>query len=71
MTPQKPTLLFVSDLYYQAQQRTYYEEDIFLTSQLRDEFELVICHPLDTEPFENLVDAVIFRNKPIYIVEHH
>lgn len=29
------TLLFVTDLYYEAKGRDYYEEDLFLTSKLR------------------------------------
>ena len=46
------TLLFVTDLYYEAKGRNYYEEDLFLTSKLREDFQLVICHPEDTETFE-------------------
>jgi len=55
-------LLFVTDLYYEAQGRNYYEEDLFLTSQLRENFPLVICHPEDIEAFEDHVDLIIFRN---------
>lgn len=58
----KPTILFVTDLYYHANQRNYAEEDIYLTSQLRNSFNLVICHPKDTEPFENSVDVIVCRN---------
>ena len=58
----KPTILFVTDLYYQAKQRRYADEDIYLTSQLRDNFNLVICHPQDTKSFENLVDEIVCRN---------
>ena len=28
-------ILFVTDLYYEAKGRLYYEEDLFLTSELR------------------------------------
>ena len=56
------TLLFVTDLYYEAKGRNYYEEDLFLTSKLREDFHLVICHPEDTEAFENHADLIVFRN---------
>src|ERR1700730_15852554 len=55
-------ILFVTDLYFKAKGRNYYEEDLFLTSQLRKDFELIICHPEDTEAFEENVDLIIFRN---------
>lgn len=62
MNSRKPNVLFLTDLYYKAQKRVYYEEDLFLTSQLRDIVNLTICHPKDTEPFEELVDGIVFRN---------
>lgn len=55
-------LLFVTDLYYVAKGRNYYEEDLFLTSKLRENFQLVICHPEDTETFEKDFDLIVFRN---------
>lgn len=58
----KPVLLFVTDLYYEANQRTYHTEDLFLTAQLRTDFHLAICHPTDTEAFEHTVDAIVIRN---------
>lgn len=56
------TLLFVTDLYYEAKGRNYYEEDLFLTSKLREDFNLVICHPEDIEAFEDNADLIVFRN---------
>lgn len=56
------TLLFVTDLYYVAKGRNYYEEDLYLTSKLREDFNLVICHPEDIEGFEDYVDLIVFRN---------
>ncbi|MEK4535996.1 hypothetical protein NST21_11775 [Peribacillus sp. FSL K6-1552] len=56
------TLLFVTDLYYEAKGRNYYEEDLFLTSKLREDFQVVICHPEDTETFEKDFDLIVFRN---------
>ena len=58
----KSTLLFVTDLYYEAKQRRYADEDIYLTSQLRDCFDITICHPLDTRPFEDTTDMIVCRN---------
>lgn len=55
-------LLFVTDLYYKAKGRNYYEEDLFLTSKLREDFDLSICHPEDVEAFEDSVDLIVFRN---------
>lgn len=56
------TILFVTDLYYEAKGRHYYEEDLFLTSKLREDFKLVICHPEDIEYFEKDFDLIVFRN---------
>jgi hypothetical protein len=56
------TILFITDLYYKAKGRNYYEEDLFLTSKLREDFKLVICHPEDTEDFEKNFDLIVFRN---------
>lgn len=62
MKDSKPIVLFVSDLYYQANQRIYYQEDLFLSAALRDTFRICICHPQDTEPFEKNCDLILFRN---------
>ena len=56
------TLLFVTDLYYQARQRVYYREDLFLSARLRKYFRLALCHPQDTEQFERHADLIVFRN---------
>lgn len=56
------TILFVTDLYYEAKGRLYYEEDLFLTSKLREDFKLVICNPKDLEAFEGNFDLIVFRN---------
>ena len=62
MSNNTPSLLFVSDLYYDAQQRIYYEEDVFLSSQLKDDFDIAICHPLAVQHFEDNADLIVFRN---------
>ncbi|ANF95667.1 hypothetical protein [Paenibacillus bovis] len=56
------TLLWVTDLYYEAKGRHYYEEDLFLTSHLRQYFRIILCHPEDTEPFEHTANLIVFRN---------
>ncbi|WP_025689202.1 hypothetical protein [Paenibacillus zanthoxyli] len=56
------TILFVTDLYYPAKGRNYYEEDLFLTSRLRESFPLTICHPQDIHAFEKHYDLIVIRN---------
>ena len=58
----KPTLLYLIDLSFEAKGRRYYEEDVYLTRRLRDDFNLVLCHPCDSQPFEQSVDLIVFRN---------
>lgn len=55
-------ILFVTDLYYNAKGRNYYEEDLFLTSALREDFKLVICNPKDMNDFSEDFDLILFRN---------
>ena len=58
----KPKLLHVTDLHYQSNARIYYEEDMYLSSQLNKHFDLVLCHPKSTASFLADVDVVLFRN---------
>ncbi|MEU0397126.1 hypothetical protein ABZ208_31000 [Streptomyces sp. NPDC006208] len=60
--PGRPSVLFVTDLAYQAQGRRYGDEDTFLTSRLRDAFDLALCHPLDAAALMDAFDAVVVRN---------
>ncbi|MBP3792005.1 MAG: hypothetical protein ILA26_08240 [Methanobrevibacter sp.] len=55
-------ILYMTDLYYPAKGRNYYEEDLYITQRLKDSFDLVLCHPQNSESFEDDVDLVIFRN---------
>ncbi|MDK2562376.1 hypothetical protein QOZ84_02355 [Romboutsia sedimentorum] len=55
-------ILFVTDLYYNANGRRYYEEDLFITSKLRENLKLVICNPKDMDSFNDKFDLTIFRN---------
>ena len=61
MSP-RSTLLYVTDLAYQASGRRYCDEDILLTSRLREEFDLALCHPRDTAALADRFDAVVIRN---------
>lgn len=60
--PRRPALLYVTDLAYQARGRRYCDEDIFLTSRLREDFDLALCHPRDAAALADGFDAVVVRN---------
>ena len=60
--PDRRRILFVTDLAYEARGRRYCDEDIFLTSRLRDEFDIALCHPLDAAALMDAFDAVVVRN---------
>ncbi|MFJ1610877.1 hypothetical protein ACIOHS_47435 [Streptomyces sp. NPDC088253] len=55
-------VLFVTDLAYPARGRRYCDEDIFLTSRLRDAFDIALCHPLDAAALMDALDVVVVRN---------
>ncbi|MYR38977.1 hypothetical protein GTX14_25595 [Streptomyces sp. SID4944] len=58
----RPSLLLVTDLGYQARGRRYCDEDIFLTSRLREAFDVALCHPRDAAALLDRFDAVLVRN---------
>ncbi|MFE9727984.1 hypothetical protein ACFYQ5_31590 [Streptomyces sp. NPDC005794] len=58
----RPSVLFVTDLAYEARGRRYCDEDIFLTSRLRDTFDIALCHPRDAAALLDGFDAVVVRN---------
>ncbi|WP_207493262.1 hypothetical protein [Aridibaculum aurantiacum] len=58
----KPSILYITDLYYPARNRAYYAEDLYITSHLRNDFNIAICHPLHSAPFEERVNLVVVRN---------
>ncbi|WP_330324025.1 ATP-grasp domain-containing protein [Streptomyces pseudovenezuelae] len=60
--PRRPALLYVTDLAYRARGRRYCDEDIHLTSRLREDFDLALCHPRDTAALADGFDAVVVRN---------
>ncbi|MFF7047754.1 hypothetical protein ACFY94_05200 [Streptomyces griseorubiginosus] len=60
--PDRRKVLFVTDLAYPARGRRYCDEDIFLTSRLRDAFDIALCHPLDAAALMDGFDGVVVRN---------
>jgi hypothetical protein len=62
MPSARPRVLYVSDLTYPAKGRRYGDEDDFLTSRLRDEFDVAVCHPLDAASLMDGFDVVVVRN---------
>ncbi|MEV5595866.1 hypothetical protein [Streptomyces sp. NPDC052496] len=62
MSSTRPRLLFVTDLAYQAKGRRYCDEDIFLSSRLRADFDLALCHPLEAAALMDAFDLTVIRN---------
>ncbi|MCZ0985118.1 hypothetical protein [Streptomyces diastatochromogenes] len=62
MSAARPRVLYVTDLAYPARGRRYGDEDVFLTSRLREHFDLALCHPLDATALMDAYDAVVIRN---------
>lgn len=65
MQPQKTsvaTILYLTDLYYKAKGRNYYEEDLYITSRLKDHFTLLLGHPQQALSTMHCADLVVFRN---------
>ncbi|RKN64466.1 hypothetical protein D7231_27915 [Streptomyces klenkii] len=58
----QPRVLYVTDLAYPARGRRYCDEDIFLSSRLREDFDIALCHPLDAAALMDAFDAVVVRN---------
>ena len=56
------TILYVTDLYYKAKDRNYYEEDLFITSRLQPHFNVLIAHPRQAISFLDQVNYVVYRN---------
>ncbi|MFH8347800.1 hypothetical protein [Streptomyces sp. NPDC018045] len=69
--PARPSLLYVSDLAYPARGRRYCDEDISLSSRLRADFDIALCHPLDAAAMMHRFDAVVVRNSgPVLHYQH-
>ncbi|MDP9846842.1 hypothetical protein [Streptosporangium lutulentum] len=55
-------LLYVTDLMYEARGRRYCDEDIYLSSRLREDFTVALCDPLEAMALMDSFDAVVIRN---------
>ncbi|MGC2999074.1 hypothetical protein ACPF8X_12075 [Streptomyces sp. G35A] len=62
MPPARPRILYVTDLAYPARGRRYCDEDVFVTSRLREHVDLALCHPRDAAALMDGFDAVVVRN---------
>jgi len=56
------TILYLTDFYYEANGRKYYEEDLYLNSKLNQHFNILIGHPQRALAYLNCADLIIFRN---------
>lgn len=56
------TILYLTDLYYEAKGRKYYEEDIIITSYLKKHFNILLGHPHQAIHFIDVADIIVFRN---------
>ncbi|MGW1407768.1 hypothetical protein [Streptomyces sp. NPDC002403] len=61
-TGPRPSVLFVTDLAYEARGRRYCDEDIHLTARLREDFDVALCHPRDAAALLEGFDTVVIRN---------
>ncbi|UAB86050.1 hypothetical protein INR75_08660 [Zunongwangia sp. SCSIO 43204] len=56
------TILYLTDLHFKANGRNYYEEDLFITSKLREHFNILIGNPQQAIALLDKADLVVFRN---------
>jgi hypothetical protein len=62
MIASQPRVLYVTDLTYEARGRRYCDEDIYVTSRLRDHFDLALCPPQAAVGLMDLFEVVVVRN---------
>ncbi|MGV2451600.1 UNVERIFIED_CONTAM: hypothetical protein POZ17_15245 [Ralstonia mannitolilytica] len=55
-------ILYITDLYYQAKGRAYYQEDLLITSKLKNHYNVLIGHPHQVNSFLEYGDIIIYRN---------
>ena len=58
----RPALLLVTDLRYPARGRRYGDEDVWLSGELREHFDVALCSPLDATALLEPFDVVLVRN---------
>lgn len=56
------TILYLTDFYYQAKGREYFREDLYITSKLKDHFNILIGNPHQVNSYLECADLIIFRN---------
>ncbi|WP_426478079.1 hypothetical protein ACP3T3_00930 [Chryseobacterium sp. CBSDS_008] len=56
------TILYLTDFYYVAKGRAYYREDLYITSKLKNYFNILIGHPHQANSYLEYADIIIFRN---------
>ncbi|SMO72568.1 hypothetical protein SAMN06265171_105246 [Chryseobacterium rhizoplanae] len=56
------TILYLTDFYYEAKGRAYYKEDLYITSKLKNNFNILIGHPHQVNSYLEYGDIIIFRN---------
>ncbi len=73
MPPRRTRVLYVTDLAYEARGRRYCDEDIFLSTRLREHFDIALCHPIDAAKLMDCFDVVVVRNSGpvLYYQDHH
>lgn len=62
MSTAQSRVLYVTDLAFEAKGRRYCDEDIYLSSRLREDFDVALCHPLDAVALMEDFDVVVVRN---------
>lgn len=60
--PDRRSVLLVTDSPTKRGGRRYCDEDIFLASRLRNDFDIALCHPLDAVALMDAFDVVVVRN---------
>jgi len=62
MNENQYSILYLTDFFYEAKGRNYYEEDLYIISQLKEDFDIVMCQPTHSRKFEDMADVIVFRN---------
>ncbi|MGG6231517.1 hypothetical protein [Tenacibaculum sp. SDUM215027] len=55
-------ILYITDLFYKANGRNYYEEDLFIISKLKKHFNIIIGHPQQAIENLHIADLIVYRN---------
>lgn len=56
------TILYLTDFYYTANGRAYFEEDLYLTGRLKEHFDILIGHPQQALSYLHCAPLIVFRN---------